>query len=563
MAEQEVKAQGASLNTMFTYGIGTIAIGIKNSLLGTFLLLYFNQVLGLPAVLVASALAVALVVDAFSDPIVGIWSDRVRSRWGRRHPFIYVAIIPFALSYYFILQNPGSISTGEITESELFVRLLVLLIIMRLSMTFYEVPRGALQPELTKDYDQRNQISGIGMAFGWIGGAGMASIAYAFFFVETPDFTGARAFLRPEAFQKLAFWGGLSLFISAVISNVGLHKHIPNLHIPEERNLDDFDIKGTIFTKELSFSSLFLPKLPSSFLGAIIYIFPVTLTIIHIILIILGWLVTILLPENWISKLQKAEFWTKKFFWEALETINNRSWIVLFFAGCVYSLLVGLGTGAGMYHNLYFWQWTPSDIALFPTVGAISVIIVALLAGTIARGRDKKKIAVGIFLTTIITGPLPVVLRLLDPYFSATLFPANGTDVLWWIMITHYTFEVCLGSLGFIFIGSMTMEIVEDVQRNTGRREEGLLGTINSFIQKLIGAGGVILSGIIISVAGFDTPGATFEELTTTVVNKFATMHVILAATMPFISTLLILFYSIDRKGHLDNVENLGYTEES
>jgi len=563
MAEQEVKAQGASLNTMFTYGIGTIAIGIKNSLLGTFLLLYFNQVLGLPAVLVASALAVALVVDAFSDPIVGIWSDRVRSRWGRRHPFIYVAIIPFALSYYFILQNPGSISTGEITESELFVRLLVLLIIMRLSMTFYEVPRGALQPELTKDYDQRNQISGIGMAFGWIGGAGMASIAYAFFFVETPDFTGARAFLRPEAFQQLAFWGGLSLFISAVISNVGLHKHIPNLHIPEERNLDDFDIKGTIFTKELSFSSLFLPKLPSSFLGAIIYIFPVTLTIIHIILIILGWLVTILLPENWISKLQKAEFWTKKFLWEALETINNRSWIVLFFAGCVYSLLVGLGTGAGMYHNLYFWQWTPSDIALFPTVGAISVIIVALLAGTIARGRDKKKIAVGIFLTTIITGPLPVVLRLLDPYFSATLFPANGTDVLWWIMITHYTFEVCLGSLGFIFIGSMTMEIVEDVQRNTGRREEGLLGTINSFIQKLIGAGGVILSGIIISVAGFDTPGATFEELTTTVVNKFATMHVILAATMPFISTLLILFYSIDRKGHLDNVENLGYTEES
>ena len=267
MAEQEVKAQGASLNTMFTYGIGTIAIGIKNSLLGTFLLLYFNQVLGLPAVLVASALAVALVVDAISDPIVGIWSDRVRTRWGRRHPFIYVAIIPFTLSYYFILQNPGSISAGEITESELFVRLVFLLIIMRLSMTFYEVPRGALQPELTKDYDQRNQISGIGMAFGWIGGAGMASIAYAFFFVETPDFMGASAFLRPEAFQQLAFWGGLSLFISAVISNVGLHKHIPNLHIPEERNLDDFDIEGTIFTKELSFSNLYWPKRPTTFLG--------------------------------------------------------------------------------------------------------------------------------------------------------------------------------------------------------------------------------------------------------------------------------------------------------
>ena len=63
MAEQEVKAQGASLNTMFTYGIGSMAVGIKNNLLGTFLLIYFNQVLGLPAILAASAMAIALVVE--------------------------------------------------------------------------------------------------------------------------------------------------------------------------------------------------------------------------------------------------------------------------------------------------------------------------------------------------------------------------------------------------------------------------------------------------------------------------------------------------------------------
>ena len=566
MAEQEVKAQGASLGTMLTFGIGSMTVGIKNNLLGTFLLIYFNQVLGLPAILAASAMAIALVVDAISDPIVGIWSDRVRSRWGRRHPFIYAAIIPFALSYYFILQNPGSVSAGEITESELFTRLLILMIIMRLSMTFYEVPRGALQPELTKDYDQRNLISGISMAFGWIGGAGMASIAYAFFFVETPEFQGSRAFLRPEAFQVLAFWGGLSLFLSAVISNVGLHKHIPNLHIPEARNLDDFDIKGTIFTKELSYF-LIPPKLPSSFLATIIFIFYIwwylTSLVLTILLRILGWLLANLLPKDWVHVLQKSEFWVKRFFTEGLETINNRSWIVLFFAGVVYSLLVGLGSNAGMYHNLYFWEWTPKTIAIFPTVGFISVVIVSMLAGRVAQGRDKKKVAVGIFLTTIITGPLPVILRLLDPHFSATLFPANGTDALWWIMITHYVFEVCLGSLGFIFIGSMTMEIVEDVEKTTGRREEGLLGTVNTFVQKFVGAGGVFLSGVIISYVGFDAAGVTFEELTGSVIDRFATIHVILGATLPFISTLLVLLYNIDRKGHLENVENLGYIEEN
>ena len=129
---QSFQAQKASSGLMYIFGTGSIAIGVKNSLLGTFLLVYFNQVLGLPAYLAASAMGLALVVDAISDPLVGIWSDRVRSRFGRRHPFMYAAIIPFAFSYYFILQNPGSISEGTISEGELFQRLLILMVILRL-----------------------------------------------------------------------------------------------------------------------------------------------------------------------------------------------------------------------------------------------------------------------------------------------------------------------------------------------------------------------------------------------------------------------------------------------
>ncbi len=79
---------------MFMYGFGSLPTGIKDNLLGYFLLIYYSQVLGLDAVLAASAMAIALVVDAVSDPWVGIWSDRVRTRWGRRHPSMYAAIIP-------------------------------------------------------------------------------------------------------------------------------------------------------------------------------------------------------------------------------------------------------------------------------------------------------------------------------------------------------------------------------------------------------------------------------------------------------------------------------------
>ena len=176
MAEDRIQAQKASNGTIWTYGFGSISVGIKNNLLGTWLLIYYNQVLGLDAILVSSAIAIALVVDAISDPFVGIWSDRVRTKWGRRHPFMYASIIPFSLCYYLILQDPGDISDGE-----MFTRLLVLMILMRIAMTFYEVPRAALVPELSKDYDQRNNFSGVGMALGWLGGAGISFIHMEFF----------------------------------------------------------------------------------------------------------------------------------------------------------------------------------------------------------------------------------------------------------------------------------------------------------------------------------------------------------------------------------------------
>ncbi len=120
-----------------------------------------------------------------------------------------------------------------------------------------------------------------------------------------------------------------------------------------------------------------------------------------------------------------------------------------------------------------------------------------------------------------------------------------------------------LGALGFVFVGSMAMEIVEQVQKKTGRREEGLLGTVNTFVHKLVGAGGVLISGIIISLAGFDNPGVTAADLYGgAVITKFAYIHIALGLTLPIVSTTLILLYDIDREKHQSHIEELGYTED-
>src|SRR4051812_22018964 len=88
-----------SLTTKIFYGFGSIAYGIKDGGFRSLLLIYYNQVVGLPVATVALAIMVALVFDAFLDPLIGEMSDNWRSRWGRRHPFMYAAAVPAAGSF--------------------------------------------------------------------------------------------------------------------------------------------------------------------------------------------------------------------------------------------------------------------------------------------------------------------------------------------------------------------------------------------------------------------------------------------------------------------------------
>src|SRR5271154_4131885 len=94
-----------------TYGMGSLAIGVGYyALSGSVLQYYLNQVVRLPPLLVGSALAISLMVDALIDPLVGAWSDNLRSRFGRRHPFMYAGAFLAAISFYFLWHAPAALS---------------------------------------------------------------------------------------------------------------------------------------------------------------------------------------------------------------------------------------------------------------------------------------------------------------------------------------------------------------------------------------------------------------------------------------------------------------------
>ena len=69
-------------------------------------LIFYQQILGLPAGLAATAMALAIIADAITDPLIGAVSDNFRSRFGRRHPFLFTAPIPLALCVFLIFHPP-------------------------------------------------------------------------------------------------------------------------------------------------------------------------------------------------------------------------------------------------------------------------------------------------------------------------------------------------------------------------------------------------------------------------------------------------------------------------
>ena len=208
-----LKPQGLLGRKIF-YGIGAVAFGVKDNGFQVLLLLYYNRVLGLRVGLVGTAILIAFIFDAFIDPRIGYWSDRVRSRWGRRHPFMYAAALPAAVSYLVLFLPPSGLS-----EHELFAYLLGASVLTRVCISFYEIPSAALAPELTTNYDERTSFAGFRYFFGWAGGLSMTLLAFSLFLHYAPG--DSSAMLDPIGFRHYGMAAALIMIVSTLVSAFG------------------------------------------------------------------------------------------------------------------------------------------------------------------------------------------------------------------------------------------------------------------------------------------------------------------------------------------------------
>lgn len=226
-------------STKVFQGIGAIPDTIKNLVFSTFTLLFYNQILGLDAWLVSLALAIAIVFDAVTDPMVATFSDHATSRYGRRHPLMLLASAPLGPALYAVYTPPSGLS-----PMLLFSWLLTFTLLTRFFMTLYFVPWSAIAAELSDDYDERTSVMSFRFAVGWIFGGGFPLFVFTFLMPATPEYPAGQ--LNPAGYPTMALLAGVLLSGGALATTLLTWREIPYLRQPTSQE-KSFGLKQTLF----------------------------------------------------------------------------------------------------------------------------------------------------------------------------------------------------------------------------------------------------------------------------------------------------------------------------
>lgn len=234
------KQAALSFWVKLAYGGGDWSLASFGTLRQIFYAIFLTDVVGLEPRLASFAALIGIVWDAINDPIVGTLSDRVRSRWGRRRPFLLFFSIPFGLSFVALWWAPPF-------QNQYLLAATVCLTFMLSDtlQTLVSIPFYALTPEITSDYDERTSLTGYRMFFNLL--ASLATAVAAPAVVSTALASGAT---QQQGYLLVsAMFGGLAVIPFFIIFAL----------VHERSNIDDAAEEKTPFIETLRMSWANIP----------------------------------------------------------------------------------------------------------------------------------------------------------------------------------------------------------------------------------------------------------------------------------------------------------------
>jgi Na+/melibiose symporter-like transporter len=444
------------------YSVGAIANGIKTDTFTFFLLFFYSRVIGLDPLLASLAIGLALIIDSFTDPLMGTISDRTNSKYGRRHPFMFVSFLPIAI-FYILLFTPKP--DWGLSQSQLFWWMFISASMTRIGMTFFEVPHRSFGAEITKDYLERTKLFSWREMFAWTAGICNAFLAYNIFFKSTPEYSYGQ--LNPDAYFPLAITGAFMMVLSIIYSSLSTIKEIDNLS----------SWKGSI-----SISEIF-------------------------------------------SELKIA--------------ISNKSFILFFLGSLSLSISWGLLNSLTLFINTDFWGLKGNQIGIFLYIYFCAAFVAFYITPKLVSKIGKRNFVLFCVFGVAFASPIAFI------SYNLGLTPDKGSSSLVLFLCLPLVVISTLSIAGNMTRDAMIGDIADEVDLQSGKRQEGVLYSAVSFVQKVNTAIGALTGGLTLWVLNITKETPTYDQA----YSLFFVQGVIGPALL-LIPIIFFYFYSLDLKRH-------------
>lgn len=145
------------------YGFGDMASSMFWKLFGSYLMIFYTDVFGMPAAVVGTMFLITRIWDSAFDPIIGIIADRTQSRWGKFRPYLLYLAIPFAVIGVLTFTTPDFGDGGKVIYAYFTYSLMMMV------YSAINVPYASLLGVMSPEPKDRNMLSTYRMTFAYIG----------------------------------------------------------------------------------------------------------------------------------------------------------------------------------------------------------------------------------------------------------------------------------------------------------------------------------------------------------------------------------------------------------
>jgi Na+/melibiose symporter-like transporter len=388
---------------------------------------------------------------------------------------MYASTIPIAICTVMLWRHPAWISAAAMP-----VYVFTVLVVLRVSGGFYQIPSDALAPELAPDYHERTTLLSWRWFFGLFGFVLLSVLLNGVFLRR--DAANPLGQNNPTGYANFGVAAAIIGVSCILISALATQRYVPLLSSPPAR-------RQTVG--------------------------------------------------------QSAR--------EIVKVLSNPSLLAIMGSGLFGGVAAGVNDSLRNFMNFDFWGLSPQVIAIMTLLAAPASLAGVIAAPLLSRAFDKKRTMIALFAVSIFGGVIPVGLRLLG------LLPPNGSPVIPVVLTVDVFVVAALGVCGFVIIGSMIADVVEDAAVKTGVRAEGLLFAANGLLPKFTAGFGILLGNALLEFVHFPAapPGGRIVAVDPQIMRHLALLQMPIGAVLGLIAVSVLFFYRIDRSSHEANLEAL------